>query len=272
MMTLNKESLDAATQARDALLEREHAAERARVDYHHSIRRLHADGASLREIAGALGMSHQRVHQIVDPGGEAPPGPRGPRGRGGPGRGPGHGPRHGHHGPGPRHPGGGPEGPGGGFPDAMRRLKRRMESLVSLDRFADDARRAVQGAVEAAEELGHPRVGSEHLLIGVASAGDGSRGADALAAAGLTRDDVVRAVDARLVGDAGGPGRRRPFTPAARRVLEASLRVAHDERADSIDAGHILRALIDDIGDAAAVLGEAGADREAILTALGGAS
>ncbi|MCB0882268.1 MAG: hypothetical protein KDC33_08655, partial [Thermoleophilia bacterium] len=81
MMTLNKESLDAAVCARDALLEREHEAERARVDYQHSIRRLHADGGSLREIAEALGISHQRVHQIVDPGDD----PRRGRGPGGPG-------------------------------------------------------------------------------------------------------------------------------------------------------------------------------------------
>jgi ClpX C4-type zinc finger len=44
----------------------QHAAERARADYHHAIRRLHAAGASLREIAEALRLSHQRVHQIID--------------------------------------------------------------------------------------------------------------------------------------------------------------------------------------------------------------
>jgi len=41
-------------------------ADRARIDLHHAIRRLHAAGGSLREIAEALGLSHQRVHQIVD--------------------------------------------------------------------------------------------------------------------------------------------------------------------------------------------------------------
>jgi len=41
-------------------------AEQARVAYQHLIRRLHADGATMREIADALGLSYQRVHQIVD--------------------------------------------------------------------------------------------------------------------------------------------------------------------------------------------------------------
>ncbi|MFN0249078.1 MAG: ClpX C4-type zinc finger protein [Kofleriaceae bacterium] len=37
----------------------------AKAEYHADVRRLHLAGASLREIAVALGMSHQRVQQIV---------------------------------------------------------------------------------------------------------------------------------------------------------------------------------------------------------------
>jgi hypothetical protein len=37
-----------------------------RTDYHTAIRRLHLAGGSLREIADALYLSHQRVQQIVD--------------------------------------------------------------------------------------------------------------------------------------------------------------------------------------------------------------
>jgi hypothetical protein len=55
-----------AEAARERLIESQHAAEQARADYHHAIRRLHAAGGSLREIAEALRLSHQRVHQIVD--------------------------------------------------------------------------------------------------------------------------------------------------------------------------------------------------------------
>ena len=44
----------------------QHAAYRAKVDYHQAIRRLHAAGGSLREIAQALRLSHQRVHQILE--------------------------------------------------------------------------------------------------------------------------------------------------------------------------------------------------------------
>ncbi|HET9560384.1 MAG TPA: ClpX C4-type zinc finger protein [Actinomycetota bacterium] len=54
-----------AEAARERLAESRQAAERARADYHHAIRRLHAAGGSLREIAEALRLSHQRVHQIA---------------------------------------------------------------------------------------------------------------------------------------------------------------------------------------------------------------
>ncbi len=42
-------------------------AERIRDEYHREIVKLHRSGMSLREIAEGLGISHQRVHQIVSP-------------------------------------------------------------------------------------------------------------------------------------------------------------------------------------------------------------
>ncbi len=266
MMTLNSEALEAAKRSRDALMDLEHQAERARVDYHHTIRRLQVEGGSLREIADALGLSHQRVHQIVEARdgresrgpGQRPhvPGPFGPRG---PGRG---GPRH-HHGHDESH------GPGAPFdPSALTRLRRRMQRLVEFERFTGEARGAVLAAVESAEHLGHSRVGSEHLLIGVAAGGADDPAATALRDAGITHEAVTEAVAHRLVPGSPGPGRRRPFTPAARRVLEASLAHARTRRDDHIDAAHVLLALMADEGDAADVVRGLGGDPQAIATSL----
>ena len=55
-----------AARAEERLIEAEHEAELARADFHRAVRRLNLSGASLREIASALGLSHQRVHQIVE--------------------------------------------------------------------------------------------------------------------------------------------------------------------------------------------------------------
>jgi hypothetical protein len=55
-----------AEAARQRLIELQHAAERAKADYHNAIRKLHAAGGSLREIAEVLHLSHQRIYQIID--------------------------------------------------------------------------------------------------------------------------------------------------------------------------------------------------------------
>ena len=64
-MTLDEDVLRDVEAARDELEGLEDAAYQARAALHQAIRRLHATGGSMREIATALGMSHQRVHQII---------------------------------------------------------------------------------------------------------------------------------------------------------------------------------------------------------------
>jgi hypothetical protein len=65
-MTLESKLLRMAQAAGAQLAESERQALLARAEYHTAIRRLHLAGASLREIAQALALSHQRVQQIVD--------------------------------------------------------------------------------------------------------------------------------------------------------------------------------------------------------------
>lgn len=64
-MSTDPRLLDQAQAAGTRLAEAERAALLARADYHTAIRRLHLAGASLREIAQALSLSHQRVQQVV---------------------------------------------------------------------------------------------------------------------------------------------------------------------------------------------------------------
>src|SRR5258708_14630048 len=63
---MDEELLAAARQAQEQLIEADHAAEVAKAEFHRAVRRLHLSGASLRELAAALHLSHQRVHQIVE--------------------------------------------------------------------------------------------------------------------------------------------------------------------------------------------------------------
>ena len=63
---MDENLLAAARHAQERLIEAEHDAEVARAEFHRAVRRLHLHGGSLRELAPALGLSHQRVHQIVE--------------------------------------------------------------------------------------------------------------------------------------------------------------------------------------------------------------
>jgi hypothetical protein len=201
------------------MLEAQHELERARADYGHAIRRLHAEGGSLREIAESLGLSHQRVHQLVE-GDEGRPSRRGTRRR---------------------------------FDWPFTRFTRRARQVVVL-------------AQEEAQTLGHPRAGTEHLLLGLVRSEDEAT-APVLADAGLTVDAIRERVTA--LEPSGSPRGRRSFTRAAKRALEGSLREAQALGDNYIGAEHILLALLaDERAGAIAIVRELGADPEALSGAV----
>jgi len=65
-VALDESLLDQAKTAEARVIDAEHEAEVARAEFHRAVRHLQLAGGSLREIAHALGLSHQRVHQIVE--------------------------------------------------------------------------------------------------------------------------------------------------------------------------------------------------------------
>jgi hypothetical protein len=65
MSDVDKDLLAAAKVAGERFAAAERETDAARTEYHHAVRRLHLAGASLRDVAQALGISHQRVQQIV---------------------------------------------------------------------------------------------------------------------------------------------------------------------------------------------------------------
>jgi hypothetical protein len=72
-MALDSGLLEQARAAEARLIDAERTVEVTRADFHHAVRRLQLAGGSLREIADALGLSHQRVHQIVEGAGGSRP-------------------------------------------------------------------------------------------------------------------------------------------------------------------------------------------------------
>lgn len=64
-MTLDRDQLSRVFEARERFERLEDSLWEARGTFHREIRALHAASGSMREVADALGMSHQRVHQII---------------------------------------------------------------------------------------------------------------------------------------------------------------------------------------------------------------
>lgn len=65
-MTVDERLAGLARDAAQRITERQHDLDRARADFQRSLRALYLGGGSLREIADVLGLSHQRVHQLLD--------------------------------------------------------------------------------------------------------------------------------------------------------------------------------------------------------------
>ena len=92
--------------------------------------------------------------------------------------------------------------------------------------------------------LNHSYIGTEHILLGLLSEGEGIA-AVALSALGITPDAVRGKIDETM----GGPGTAAPsgsppFTPRAKKVLELSLREALQLGHHYIGTEHILLGLL----------------------------
>ena len=111
-----------------------------------------------------------------------------------------------------------------------------------FERFTERARQVVVLAQDEAGKVGHRQVGSEHLLLGVLSEGQGI-GAQALASCGVWLDPA-RAAVAASGRDRAQEVTQIPFSPDAKRVLERALREAVRLGHNYIGTEHLLLGLL----------------------------
>lgn len=163
-----------------------------------------------------------------------------------------------------------------------------------FERFTKEARQVVITAQQVARHAGASRIGTEHILQGVA-AGNGVA-AHLLTEAGASEDAINAALgrldDAHLLGTLGidveevrasvervfGPGawdasdaqagkgakKGIPFSADAKKTLELALREALALKSKTIEAGHILLGLLRTGGRPVEVLTGLGADPTAL--------
>ena len=118
-----------------------------------------------------------------------------------------------------------------------------------MQRFTDDAQRVLSFAQEAALELGHDYVGTEHVLIGLTKVKNGVA-AKALEELGIVTEDIFEAVEEQV-----GRGNKKAtsiyMTPRVKHVLELAIQVANRMNHNYVGTEHILLGLLSDGGGVA---------------------
>ena len=118
-----------------------------------------------------------------------------------------------------------------------------------MQRFTDDAQRVLSFAQEAALELGHDYVGTEHVLIGLIKVKNGVA-PKALNELGLSAETIIEDVEEHI-----GRGNKKVssvyMTPRVKHVLELAVEVANHMNHNYVGTEHILLGLLSDGGGVA---------------------
>ncbi|BBZ15102.1 Clp protease N-terminal domain-containing protein [Mycobacterium branderi] len=112
-----------------------------------------------------------------------------------------------------------------------------------FERFTDQARAAVVAASEAARELRHDYIGTEHILLGLLRRPE-TQAARALAGLGVSEDTARRDVIEQVGTGHNAVTGHIPFTPRAKSTLEQSLSEALALQHPYIGTEHLLLALV----------------------------
>ena len=139
---------------------------------------------------------------------------------------------------------------------------------MNENKFSPRAEEALRLSQEAAGELGHGYVGTEHLLLGLIREEEGVAHA-VLTEAGLT-DDMIVEIIKRSVG-AGLPGGNpaQGLTPRAKRVVELAMEDSMRGGYNYVGTEHLLAGILREGNNMAVrILRTAGVDARQLYTAL----
>ncbi|WP_251422995.1 ATP-dependent Clp protease ATP-binding subunit [Veillonella agrestimuris] len=121
-----------------------------------------------------------------------------------------------------------------------------------MQRFTDDAQKVLSFAKEAAIELGHDYIGTEHVLIGLTKVKN-SVAAKALKEFDITADTVTEDV-VEQVGKGNKNATTVYMTPRVKHVLELAVGVANRMNHNYVGTEHILLGLLSDGGGVAVAI------------------
>jgi ATP-dependent Clp protease ATP-binding subunit ClpA len=108
-----------------------------------------------------------------------------------------------------------------------------------FERFTPEAIKVIILAQEESRRLGHNFVGTEMLLLGLIAENKGFAG-KSLRQSGLKHRDMRTAVERQIGRGNGKVAMEIPFTPSAKRSLEASWNFARSQHVNYISTEHLL--------------------------------
>ena len=139
---------------------------------------------------------------------------------------------------------------------------------MNENKFSPRAEEALRLSQEAAGELGHGYVGTEHLLLGLMRESDGLAHT-VLAEAGLTDDMLVEIIKKSVGVGLPGSNPAQGLTPRARRVVEIAMEDSVRGGYNYIGTEHLLAGLLREGNNMAVrILRSAGVDARQLYTAL----
>ncbi|WP_079525071.1 ATP-dependent protease ATP-binding subunit ClpC [Halobacillus hunanensis] len=143
---------------------------------------------------------------------------------------------------------------------------------MMFGRFTERAQKVLALAQEEAVRLGHNNIGTEHILLGLVSEGEGIA-AKSLTALGLEASKIQQEVE-KLIGKGEKVSQTIHYTPRAKKVIELSMDEARKLGHSYVGTEHILLGLIrEGEGVAARVLNNLGVSlnkaRQQVLQLLG---
>ena len=140
---------------------------------------------------------------------------------------------------------------------------------MSFDKFTDKGRKVLVLAQEEARKLHQPKVGTEHLLLGLIQEGDGLA-AQALDRLNVKYEAVVDAIRAIVsIDETADLSGHLGFSDRAKRVLENALREAMQMSQSYISTEHLLLGIVrEGEGTAIDALARLGVTADAVRAAL----
>ena len=139
---------------------------------------------------------------------------------------------------------------------------------MNENKFTAGAETVLRLSQEAAGELGHGYVGTEHLLLGLIREEDGAAHT-VLTEAGLTDEMIVEIIKKSVGVGLPGGNPAQGLTPRARRVVEIAMEDSLRSGCNFVGTEHLLAGILRESGSMAVrILRTAGCDTKQLYTAL----